>query len=111
MLFYDIVKKLPLGNAQSVGNLDEVLSQADFVSLHVPETPQTKDMIGAHELRTMKKGSYLINASRGTVVEIEALAQALNEKHIAGAAIDVFPLEPSSNKEKFIRNVTYLRSK
>ncbi len=102
VLFYDTVKKLPLGNAQSVASLEDVLSQADFVSLHVPETPQTKDMIGPRELRTMKKGSYLINASRGTVVEIEALAHALNEKHIAGAAIDVFPQEPSSNKEKFM---------
>ncbi len=100
VLFYDVVKKLPLGNASSQ-SLEELLEQSDFVSLHVPETPQTMNMIRASELRKMKKGSYLINASRGTVVNIEDLASAIKEKHIAGAAIDVFPVEPSSNKEAF----------
>lgn len=102
VIFYDIIKKLPLGNAQSTGSLEELLGLSDFVSLHVPETPQTKDLIGAQELKKMKRGSYLINASRGTVVDIMALAEALKEKHLLGAAIDVFPEEPASNKEKFV---------
>lgn len=101
VIFYDLVKKLPLGNAQATASLEELLALADFVSLHVPETPQTKEMIGAGELGKMKRGSYLINASRGTVVDIEALAGALKEQHLMGAAIDVFPEEPASNKEKF----------
>lgn len=102
VLFYDVVKKLPLGNASVVGSLEELLAQSDFVTLHVPETPETKDMIGARELSLMKKGSHLINASRGSVVVIEALVSALKDKHIAGCAIDVFPEEPASNKEKFV---------
>jgi D-3-phosphoglycerate dehydrogenase / 2-oxoglutarate reductase len=101
VLFYDTVKKLPLGNAQACTSLNELLSRADFVTLHVPETPQTKEMIGKKELSKMKKGSYLINASRGTVVVIEDLTEALKSKALAGAALDVFPMEPASNKEKF----------
>lgn len=99
--FYDVVKKLPLGNAVSKSSLEELLAVSDFVTLHVPETPETKDMIGAKELSQMKKGSSLINASRGTVVVIDALVEALKSKHVAGCAIDVFPEEPASNKEKF----------
>lgn len=99
--FFDTLKKLPLGNAIAKSSLDELLKISDFVTLHVPETSETKDMIGARELAMMKKGSHLINASRGTVVVIEALVEALKEKHIAGCAIDVFPEEPASNKEKF----------
>ena len=102
VLFYDSVKKLPLGNARAAAHLEELLQEADFVTLHVPEIPETMNMIGARELAMMKKGSYLINASRGTVVVIEALASSLKEKHISGCAVDVFPVEPSSNKEKFI---------
>jgi D-3-phosphoglycerate dehydrogenase len=102
VIFYDAVKKLPLGNARSMSSLDELLTQADFVTLHVPEIPETMNMIGAKELFKMKKGSYLINASRGTVVVIEALVEALKTKHIAGCAIDVFPVEPASNKETFV---------
>ncbi|WP_413943131.1 phosphoglycerate dehydrogenase [Bdellovibrio sp. HCB-162] len=101
VVFYDVLKKLPLGNAVAKSSLEELLSVSDFVTLHVPETPETKDMIGAKELSMMKKGSYLINASRGTVVVIEALVDALKSRHIAGCAIDVFPEEPASNKEKF----------
>lgn len=101
ILFYDIVKKLPLGNAMVCSSLKEVLSQSDFVSLHVPETPQTKNMITRDELSQMRPGSYLINASRGTVVVIEDLVEALKSKHLAGCAIDVFPEEPSSNKQIF----------
>ncbi len=101
VVFYDVVKKLPLGNAIMMNSLEELLKTSDFVTLHVPETPETKDMIGMHELAMMKKGSHLINASRGTVVVIEELVKVLKDKHLAGCAIDVFPEEPASNKEKF----------
>lgn len=101
VLFYDIVKKLPLGNAKAVRQLDDLLEHSDFVTLHVPETPQTREMIGRKQLGRMKESAYLINASRGTVVDIEALTTALKAGKIAGCAIDVFPKEPSSNKEKF----------
>ncbi|OYZ20984.1 MAG: D-3-phosphoglycerate dehydrogenase [Bdellovibrio sp. 28-41-41] len=102
VVFFDVIKKLPLGNAKPKRTLAELLESSDFVSLHVPETPQTKNMITAKELKLMRAGSYLINASRGTVVVIEDLAAALKSKHLAGCAIDVFPIEPSSNKEKFV---------
>ena len=82
-------------------SLEELLKVSDFVTLHVPETPETKDMIGAKEMAQMKKGSYLINASRGTVVVIEALAAAIKDEHLIGAAIDVFPVEPRANGEEF----------
>lgn len=102
VVFYDTVKKLPLGNATAMTSLNELLDVSDFVTLHVPEIQETMNMIGEKELARMKKGSYLINASRGTVVVIEALVNALKSKHIAGCAIDVFPVEPASNKEKFV---------
>lgn len=101
VIFHDVVKKLPLGNAKAVRSLDDLLADADFVSLHVPETPQTKNMIGRKQLNKMKKGACLINASRGTVVDIDALVEALKSGHLGGCAIDVFPKEPASNKEKF----------
>ncbi|HWU43420.1 MAG TPA: phosphoglycerate dehydrogenase, partial [Bdellovibrio sp.] len=87
VVFFDVVKKLPLGNATVLSTLADLLKVSDFVTLHVPETPDTKDMIGAKELALMKKDSYLINASRGTVVVIEDLVAALKSKHIAGCAI------------------------
>ena len=99
--FYDDAKKLPLGNATPLNSLEELLKTCDFVTLHVPELPTTKDMIGASELKMMKKGSHLINASRGSVVVINDLASAIKEEHIAGAALDVFPVEPASNKHEF----------
>jgi D-3-phosphoglycerate dehydrogenase / 2-oxoglutarate reductase len=99
--FFDVVTKLPLGNARQVRTLNELLLQSDIVSLHVPETAATQWMIGAKELAAMRPGSILINASRGTVVDIEALAQALRQKRLLGAAIDVFPVEPRSNKDEF----------
>jgi D-3-phosphoglycerate dehydrogenase len=99
--FYDIEDKLVLGNSTQV-DLDTLLSTSDVVTLHVPETPQTKDMIGEQEIRLMRPGSILINASRGTVVDIDALAEAIRSKKLAGAAIDVFPVEPKSNNERFI---------
>jgi len=102
VLFYDVVTKLPLGNAQQVGSLQELLAQADIVTLHVPETAATKWMMGEKEIRAMKQGGILINAARGTVVDIDALAAALRDKHLNGAAIDVFPVEPRSNKDEFV---------
>jgi D-3-phosphoglycerate dehydrogenase len=97
VLFYDIVTKLPMGNNHACGSLGEVLEQSDFVTLHVPATPQTHEMIGPQEIARMKKGAYLLNASRGTVVQIPALADALRRGHLFGAAIDVYPEEPEAN--------------
>ncbi|NKD87163.1 phosphoglycerate dehydrogenase [Haematospirillum sp. 15-248] len=102
VLFYDIVEKLALGNACSCASLDEMLAASDFVSLHVPSTPETRNMIGAEQLAVMKPGAALINAARGQVVDIDALANALRKKHLSGAAIDVFPQEPADSKEEFI---------
>jgi D-3-phosphoglycerate dehydrogenase len=97
VIFYDVVSKLPHGNTRGCNTLAEVLKNSDFLTLHVPATPTTKWMIGPKELEQMKKGSHLINASRGTVVVIPALVEALKSGHLAGAAIDVFPEEPESN--------------
>ncbi|CAM3479340.1 phosphoglycerate dehydrogenase [Parendozoicomonas haliclonae] len=102
VVYHDVVTKLPLGNANPMPSLEELLATSDVVSLHVPETAETQWMIGEKELATMKKGSILINASRGTVVDIDALAKAMQDKHLAGAAIDVFPVEPRSNDDEFI---------
>lgn len=99
--FYDIESKLVLGNATQV-DLATVLKSSDVISLHVPETPQTQNMIGEAEFALMKHGAILINASRGTVVDIDALTAALNSKKLAGAAIDVFPVEPKGNNEEFV---------
>lgn len=99
--FYDIENKLPLGNATQVNQLSELLGMSDIVTLHVPETASTQDMIGEKELGWMKPGALLINASRGTVVDIPALCDALKRKHLAGAAIDVFPTEPATNSDPF----------
>ena len=99
--FYDVVKKLKLGNAEQEEDLHALLGQSDIVSLHVPSTPQTANMITATELGAMKPGAVLINASRGNVVDIDALAQSLRAGHLQGAAIDVFPEEPKSNDEPF----------
>jgi D-3-phosphoglycerate dehydrogenase len=100
--FYDVVSKLPIGNATQVGTLQELLNTADVVSLHVPETPATKYMFKAEQFAQMKPGSILMNASRGTVVDIDALADALRSGKLLGAAIDVFPVEPKSNNEEFV---------
>jgi len=100
--FYDVVAKLPLGNATQVRSLKALLSQSDVVSLHVPETADTRNMFGAEQLAQMKAGAVLINASRGTVVDIDALAEAITSKHLSGAAIDVFPVEPKGNQEEFV---------
>jgi D-3-phosphoglycerate dehydrogenase len=102
VIFHDIEAKLSLGNARAVHSLDELLERADVVTLHVPETPATQMMIGAAQLAKMREGAMLINASRGTVVDIDALADALRAGRLAGAAVDVFPLEPKGNDDAFV---------
>jgi len=102
VVFYDIETKLALGNARAIPTLDGLLEMSDVVTLHIPETPQTQNMIGADQLARMKKGSKLINAARGTVVDIDALAAALQSKHLSGAAIDVFPVEPKTDADEFV---------
>ena len=110
VLYYDVVKKLPLGNARATESLDQLLMESDFVTLHVPETPLTRNMIGESQLQMMGKGCFLINASRGTVVDIPALARALNSGHLGGAAIDVFPEEPQNNSQKFVSELQNVRN-
>ena len=100
--FYDIENKLPLGNAKQVRSLEELLSSCDVVSLHVPELPSTKNLMNAERIAQLKQGAILINAARGTVVDIDALTQALKDGKIHGAAIDVFPIEPASINEEFV---------
>ena len=102
VFFYDTETKLALGNARPVSSLDALLEIADVVTLHVPETPQTAGMITAERITRMKKGARLINASRGTVVDIDALVDALQSRHLSGAAIDVFPSEPKTAAEEFL---------
>lgn len=102
VIFYDVIKKLPLGNAKNAVTLESLLQKSDFITLHVPETPETKNMIGKKQLALFKEGAFLINASRGTVVVIDDLIPLLKNKKIAGAAVDVFPAEPKSNDEKFM---------
>jgi D-3-phosphoglycerate dehydrogenase len=101
VVFYDVETRLALGNARALDSLDALLEASDVVTLHVPETPSTANLIDAARIARMKPGARLINASRGTVVEIPALAEALRSKHLAGAAIDVFPAEPKSTQDEF----------
>ena len=102
VVFYDVLTKLPLGNARMMPTLEEVLERADVVTLHVPETPLTQGMMGAPQFARMRPGTMFINASRGTVVDIEAAAEALESGHLGGAAFDVFPREPQGNDEEFL---------
>ncbi len=102
VIFYDRTDKLRHGNTEPTETLEELLAASDAVSLHVPETPETKGMIGEAQFRAMKPGAYFINNARGTVYDVEALARALKDKHLAGAAVDVFPAEPASNAERFV---------
>ena len=102
VFYYDIENKLSLGNARQVASLDELLALADVVTLHVPETPETFNMIGQAQFAAMKPNAIFLNASRGTVVDIDALVGALDSGHIAGAALDVFPVEPATNKDPFV---------
>ena len=101
VLFHDIETKLSLGNARSATGLDDLLARSDVVTLHVPETPATQLMFGAAQIARMKPGAHLINASRGTVVDIDALAAALESGQVGGAAVDVFPVEPKGNDDRF----------
>jgi len=101
VIFYDTETKLPLGNAESSKSMKDVLGQADIVSLHVPELPSTRNLINKNNLKHFKKGSILINYARGEVVEIDALAKAISDGHLGGAAIDVYPWEPEKNGDKF----------
>lgn len=102
VVFHDAINKLPLGNARQANNLNEMLLVSDIVTMHVPENPNTQNMMSEKQFAKMKTGSVLINASRGTVVDINALASALREKKLCGAAIDVFPVEPKSKDDEFI---------
>ncbi|MEZ4383083.1 MAG: phosphoglycerate dehydrogenase [Nannocystaceae bacterium] len=110
VLYYDIVSKLPLGNAHPVDSLEGLLAASDFVTLHVPDTELTRGMIGEREIRCMRKGAYLVNASRGQVVDIPALRAALDDDHLAGAAIDVYPKEPKSLSETFVSELRGVES-
>jgi D-3-phosphoglycerate dehydrogenase len=101
VLYFDIATKMAIGNVRPCATLGELLEQSDFVTLHVPATTLTHEMIGEAELGRMKPGSYLLNASRGTVVQIPALAAALRAGRLAGAAVDVYPEEPESNSDGF----------
>jgi D-3-phosphoglycerate dehydrogenase len=100
--YFDIDKKLPLGNVGSAPSMEDVLRDSDFLTLHVPDTDRTRGMIGAAELAQMKQGAYLLNLSRGKVVDIPALRRALDEGRLAGAAVDVYPKEPASTTETFV---------
>ncbi|MEY2167906.1 MULTISPECIES: phosphoglycerate dehydrogenase [unclassified Rhodanobacter] len=110
VIFHDVETKLSLGNAHAAASLHDLLQRADVVTLHVPETPATKLMFGAKEIAAMRQGAVLINASRGSVVDIEALAAALREGHLAGAAVDVFPVEPKGNDDPFVSPLVGLDS-
>jgi D-3-phosphoglycerate dehydrogenase len=101
VVFHDIAKQLPLGNARQVSSLAEVLRAADFLTLHVPDTPQTRGLIGGEQIALMRRGSFLLNLSRGSVVDVAALRRALVEEHLAGAAVDVYPEEPESSAQPF----------
>ncbi|WP_422022266.1 phosphoglycerate dehydrogenase [Roseibium sp.] len=102
VIYYDTIDKLQHGNVMPAESMDALLAESDVVSLHVPDTPGTRDMFGADQIGKMKKGAFLINNARGKVVDIDALAAALKSGHLAGAAVDVFPVEPKSNKDEFI---------
>lgn len=100
--FYDIVSKLPLGNAKQIGTMEELLAMSDVVSLHVPETPSTKDMFQKAQFDQMKDKSIFINAARGTVLDIESMVEALESGKLLGGAVDVFPVEPKNNQDEFV---------
>ncbi|MFN6965306.1 MAG: NAD(P)-dependent oxidoreductase, partial [Pyrinomonadaceae bacterium] len=102
VIYYDHTDKLRHGNVEPADDLLDLLARADVVSLHLPETPSTHGLIGAREIAAMKRGAYLINNARGTIVDLDALAGALRSGHLRGAAVDVFPVEPSSNAEAFV---------
>ncbi len=102
VIFFDVETKLPLGNAEDARSLKELLGQADVVTLHVPETAQTKNLINKTNLKFFKKGSMLINYARGEVVDLDTLSKLIHEGHIGGAAVDVYPQEPEKNGDRFV---------
>ncbi|KAB2683612.1 MULTISPECIES: phosphoglycerate dehydrogenase [Brucella/Ochrobactrum group] len=108
--YFDTSDKLQYGNVKPAASLDELLKTSDVVSLHVPSNKSTSKLITEAKLRKMKKGAFLINNARGTVVDLEALAKVLQEGHLAGAAIDVFPVEPASNNDKFVSPIQGLEN-
>ncbi|EAQ86537.1 conserved hypothetical protein [Chaetomium globosum CBS 148.51] len=105
VIYYDVLTLMAIGSARQVPTLEKLLEEADFVTLHVPETPETKNLISTKEFESMKTGSYLINASRGTVVDIPALIKAMRAGKVAGAALDVYPNEPAANGDYFVNNL------
>lgn len=105
VIYYDVITIMAMGNSRQVATLDELLEEADFVTCHVPATPETKNMISTPQLNKMKEGAYLLNASRGTVVDIPALVNAMRSGRIAGAALDVFPHEPAANGDYFTNDL------
>lgn len=110
VVYYDTQTVLPLGNATPINSYEELLSASDFVTFHVPELPETTNLYGAKEIKATKKGAYIINLSRGKVVDLEALAEAIKSGHIAGAGVDVFPQEPESNSDPFITPLQNLQN-
>ena len=107
VIYYDVVNLMALGTAKQVPTLNELLQNADFVTCHVPELPETRNLIGAPQFEQMKNGSYLINASRGSVIDIPALIDASRSGRIAGAALDVYPAEPGGNGNFFNNELNY----
>lgn len=105
VIYYDVVNLMAMGTSRQVPTLEKLLNEADFVTCHVPEIPETKNMIGVQQFEQMKQGSYLINASRGTVVDIPALINASRSGKIAGAALDVYPSEPGGNGDYFTNSL------
>ena len=105
VIFYDTVNLMALGTAKQLPSLQALLRVADFVTCHVPELPETKNMIGRKEMEYMKEGSYLINASRGSIIDIPALIDAMRAGKIAGAALDVYPAEPGGNGDYFTNDL------
>ncbi|WP_367898958.1 phosphoglycerate dehydrogenase [Leptospira sp. WS58.C1] len=110
VVYYDTQTVLPLGNATPLNSYEELLSVSDFVTFHVPELPETMNLYAAKEIKATKKGAYIINLSRGKVVDLEALAEAIQSGHIAGAGVDVFPQEPESNSDPFITPLQNLQN-
>lgn len=110
VVYYDTQTVLPLGNATPLNSYEELLSVSDFVTFHVPELPETMNLYGGKEIKATKKGAYIINLSRGKVVDLEALAEAIKSGHIAGAGVDVFPQEPESNSDPFITPLQNLQN-
>jgi D-3-phosphoglycerate dehydrogenase len=110
VVYYDVETKLPLGNAYSCSSVDELLSQSDLITLHIPETPQTRNIINADKLALCKPGAIVINCARGGVVDYDALAQAVKTGHIGGAAADVFPVEPEKNGALFASPLQHLNN-